>query len=143
MLSGGVNHNHTIRNAASECHASVYENINIRLDEISTINLFAFNGVITDYLPLAAAPAFIALEHPGGHTFTIRTACECFSPYHDFGEGRGWKDKPSSKYTILSLALISQLELCFQLLVLWPQRLLWISQLFLALARCFVRSNRT
>jgi hypothetical protein len=115
----------------------------ILLDEISTINLFAFNGVITDYLPLAAAPTF-TLGHPGSHTFTIRTACECFSPYHDFGEGRGWKDKPSSNYTILSLALMSQLELHFQLLVLQPQRLLQISQLFLALAdRCFVRSNRT
>lgn len=85
------------------------EHVDVFLNKISTANFFTFNGVIADYLPLAATPAFI-LEHPDGHTFTICTACERFGPDLEFCEGRGGKDKPSSNHIILLLALMSQLE---------------------------------
>ena len=102
------------RKVMRECH--VYEpktpktflkTFDVFLNETSTTNFFTFNGVITDYLPPAEAPAFTI--HPDGHTFTICTACECFGPDLDFCEGRGEKGKPSSNHIILLLALMNHL----------------------------------
>lgn len=82
------------------------ENNDIFLDEISTANFLAFNGVIMEYLPLVVTPVVvrIILERPDGHTFTIYTARECLSPDQYSTEGRGGCYKPSPDHIILSLA---------------------------------------